>query len=277
MGIEGVVKLCKDRLVDLLHHPWKASSSASQTSKHRRRRKPLSTTEISDTGHRCAFLNRLPGEIRNTIYTLVLGNRHLSIRGVGQSLPPRRITHEEDPLPRSSNKLALLQTCRQIYQEAAGILYSSNDFEVPSIGQIQAFNRFTEIVSPTRLACMRTMTLICEVSYFRPFDTWASESFAYWKKLWSTMCVHMSALRHLKVQLKNLWACQGLKMTLNSYWVKPMLHLRDLDSFELLVEPGDIVAPQSYAHLQMIGEAESLATRVQLLRRHLKQQLCSPS
>ncbi|KAL9013717.1 MAG: hypothetical protein Q9173_001598 [Seirophora scorigena] len=204
------------------------------------------------------------------------GNRHLSIRGVGQSLPPRRITHEEDPLPQSSNKLALLQTCRQIYQEAAGVLYSSNDFELPSIGQIQAFNRFTEIVSPTRLACMRTMTLICEVSYFRPFDTWASESFAYWDKLWSTMCVHMSALRHLKVRLKNLWACQGLKMTLNSYWVKPMLQLRNLDSFELLVEPGDIVAPQSYVHLQIIGEAESLSTRVQLLRRHLKQQLCSP-
>ncbi|KAI4289355.1 MAG: hypothetical protein L6R35_001382 [Caloplaca aegaea] len=51
--------------------------------------------DILDMGQQCTFLISLPGEIRNTIYALVLGNRHLRIQESGDPPRQRRIRHEE--------------------------------------------------------------------------------------------------------------------------------------------------------------------------------------
>lgn len=295
MGIEKIVKTCKDRLVDSWHQPWIFSSSAnvatgkehtSYSLKHRRRGKALSNMDILDMGQQCTFLISLPGEIRNTIYALVLGNRHLRIQESGDPPRQRRIRHEEimdkevpqtilDSFPRPSSKLALLQTCRQIYREAADILYSTNNFDMSGIGQIKAFNHFTEIISPTRLACIRSLTLMCEVNLFKPLDPGASYFFRHWERLWSTMSLHMSALRHLKLQLVNLWLCQDSRMTLDSYWVKPMLKLRNMDTFELVVDPSDIVTPRCFSRWQNPSDTRLRTIRVEALRGLLKQHLCS--
>ncbi|KAL8991220.1 MAG: hypothetical protein Q9177_000304 [Variospora cf. flavescens] len=242
--------------------------------------------DILDMGQQCTFLTRLPGEIRNTIYALVLGNRHLRIQKIGHSPRTYRIIHKEyigkkipktviDPFLRPSSKLALLQTCQQIYREAADILYSTNNFDMSGMCQIEAFNHFTEMISPTRLACIRSLTLMCVADLFKPLDPGASYFFRDWERLWSTMSLHMSALRHLKLRLVKLWYCPDLRMTLDSYWVKPMLKLRNMDTFELVVDPGDIVTPQNLLRWLNPCDTGLLATRVEALRDLLKQHLYS--
>ncbi|KAE8447265.1 hypothetical protein EG329_010959 [Mollisiaceae sp. DMI_Dod_QoI] len=79
----------------------------------------------SDTKHNpCRLLDVLPAEIRNRIYNLLLLNSDLSQRksiiSVRAPQVGRTATYNLTP--------ALLQTCRQIYNEASAILYGSNVF-----------------------------------------------------------------------------------------------------------------------------------------------------
>lgn len=281
--------------MDSWHQPWylrkRSSQSAttretkadSKNSRHRKRR-ALSVTRTSNTQPQCTFLSRVPGEIRNAIYLLLLGNRRLCIHQDGPN-NRLRLSHEgwtdvqtmlSDNPPYPTNKLAILQTCQQIYVEAADILYTTNCFQMPDMDYIKAFNLFTRTISPTRLASITSLSLICEIDYFEPLHPYASTMFKHWKRMWATICLDMSALRHLTLQLQLLWIIKSLKLTANTYWVKPILQLRNLETFELIVEHDDIVAPEGFAHLQRPGDVEPLTARAEWLKQYSKKLLCSP-
>lgn len=90
--------------------------------------------------------------------------------------------------------------------------------------------------------------------------------------MWATICLEMSALRHLTVQLRYLYLVENLKLTADTYWVKPLLQVRNLETFDLIVEHDDVV----FQAIQHPGDVEGLAAKVERLRRYSKGLLCSP-
>ncbi|KAL9603138.1 MAG: hypothetical protein Q9219_001341 [cf. Caloplaca sp. 3 TL-2023] len=287
----------KSRVSDWWHQPWYLRGSsdssstlrkkASEASSKSRKRRTLSATGISDTQPQSTFLSKVPGEIRNAIYLLVLGDRRLAIYDSGIGPWKRRVRHSEIPsgqivLPASfpllpNNKLALLQVCRRIYLEAVGILYTTNQFQMLRVQDMKAFTLFMQSISPTRLASITTLELASNVSYFEPLHPLASNTFKHWKKMLAIICLYMSGLRSLVLYLRNLWAVENLKLTADTYWVKPFLQLRNLEKFELVVHRHDIVAPDHLNIRQPPGDAEELSAKVESLRQHSKKLLCSPA
>ncbi|KAL9005545.1 MAG: hypothetical protein Q9188_001706 [Gyalolechia gomerana] len=287
----------KERLLDSWHQPWylrKESSNrttlrdstASSRFGQRRTRRALSATRTLKSQSKCTFLNKVPGEIRNVIYMLVLGDRCLAIydRGLGPwksrvrhlEVPPSQMGFTDPLLFLPKNKLAILQTCRQLYVEAVDILYSTNHFQVLRMQDLKCFHQFMLSISPTRLASITDLTLVINVEYFEPLHPLASNMFKRWKKLWTVICMHMSGLRYLTLYLRNMWAVENLKLTPDTYWVKPFLQLRDLKKFELVVDREDIVGPEGLLNRQGSDDAEQLIGRIDRLRQYSKNLLCNP-
>lgn len=222
----------------------------------RRKRRALSATRLFNVQSKCTFLTRVPGEVRNIIYLLVLGNRRLGIcdRGPGPwrsrirhlEIPPRQKGFTDNVSFLPTNKLAMLQTCRQIYLEAVDILYTTNHFQMLQMQDMKVFTQFMQSISPTRLASITNLTLVANIEYFEPLHPLASNMFKHWRKMWATISLYMSALRYLTLYLRNLWAVENLKLTANTYWVKPFLQLRNLENFDLVVNREDIVAPEAF-------------------------------
>ncbi|KAL8720475.1 MAG: hypothetical protein Q9225_002663 [Loekoesia sp. 1 TL-2023] len=285
----------KERLLDSWHQPWylrKASSygtihkDAETSSKvsQRRKRRALSATRLYDVQPKCAFLSRVPGEVRNIIYLLVLGNRRLGIHDRGPGPLKGRIRHSEIPPQQTgftdtvsfltTNKLAILQTCRQIYLEAVDILYTTNHFQMLRMQDMKVFTQFMQSISPTRLASITNLTLVANVEYFEPLHPLASNMFKHWRKMWATISLYVSALRHLTLYLRNLWAVENLKLTADTYWVKPFLQLRNLENFDLVVNREDIVAPEGFQDRLEPNDTEQLTAKVERLRQYSKKLLC---
>ncbi|KAF1359339.1 hypothetical protein EJ07DRAFT_77821, partial [Lizonia empirigonia] len=101
---------------------------------------------------------RLPGEVRNRIYNLALGNRQIMI------LHPRlysairysRRCHGTDPFePNTVDKLLhLTETCRQIHAETDLLVFKANDFR---IGSELNFNKFLDSISQRQTDAIRTL------------------------------------------------------------------------------------------------------------------------
>ncbi|KAL8681243.1 MAG: hypothetical protein Q9186_002621 [Xanthomendoza sp. 1 TL-2023] len=297
----------KERLLDSWHRPWYRNASSadrpdqseekkSRSRSGKRKRRLVSTTRMSNVQLECAFLSRLPGEIRNEIYLLLLGNRRLSMFDCGRIPSKHRLIHHElrpdhkevlqghvlssRPHP-ATNKLAILQTCRQIYGEAADVLYSTNCFEIRRLDDLRAFNLFTESASPTRLACITQLTVRCQVEYFAPYHPLASQTFKLWKKMWATVSFQMSGLRHLTLQLLNTSIFINIQLTPESYWVKPFLRVRNLQTFKLLVEKGESMTGDHVTNpwerrSSLFSLSEHLDVKVEGLRQHSQKLLCSP-
>ncbi|KAI4143716.1 MAG: hypothetical protein L6R39_004474 [Caloplaca ligustica] len=290
---EGTETSWKERLLNAWHQPWFLRVNTNDPwlnsgDRHRRRqeRSALSTTKAPLTQSRCAFLSQIPGEIRNAIYLLLLGNRCLAILDtVPKDRTSRcRIRHVEwqkevwwpgnhsAKHPRPTNKLAVLQTCRQIYTEAADILYTTNCFLMPDMNDIEAFNLFTRTISLNHLASITRLSIVCRINYFEPMNPFASTMFKRWRRMWTTISLNMPALRHLTLQLRYLYVIENLKLTTDTYWVKPFLRLRNLKTFELVVDREDMVFPG----VQNPREAEEMAAKVERLRQYSTKLLCSP-
>lgn len=286
----------KERLLDSWYQgPSKrtipGNPIASSRFGQRHTRRALSATRASRTQSKCIFLTKVPGEIRNAIYMLLLGNRYIGIysRGLGPwkdlvchlELPPGQMSFPDPPLQfLPANKLPLLQTCRQVYIEVASLLYSTYQFRVLRMQDIKCFNRFMLTISPTRLATITNLALVVNVDYFEPLHHLASYTFKHWKRLWDVICLHMSALRHVTLRFRNLWIIENLKLTPDTYWVKPFLRLRNLARFELIVNREDIVGFESLRDNLRSSDAEeqavSLISKVDRLRQYSTNLLCSP-
>ena len=69
---------------------------------------------------------------------------------------------------------------------------------------------------------------------------------------------------------------ENLKLTADTYWVKPFLQLRNLETFELVVNREDIVVPEGFSSHRNLTDVELLAAKVERLRQYSTKLLCSP-
>lgn len=109
----------------------------------------------------------LPGEVRTRIYEHVLivsprepGNvvigRHID-RKCSKPATPTATTNSTPTTRPKCSDLALIQACRLVYREAAGIFYHCNQLELckPTL-----FNNFVHTTSWPRLQGLQTMTFV---------------------------------------------------------------------------------------------------------------------
>jgi hypothetical protein len=230
--------------------------------------------EVQDTKTTSPLL-LLPLEIREKIYADALGNGilhliqlpkrlgHIRCTTLDSTLPHGDLTracfwpspvqyyrHGElmNPEARSDGCLALLQTCRQIYNEASRILYRTNTFDA---NHPQTLLFLARTLRPERLESIRYLQL-----------TWSGrlpmiendadkepDDLKTWEDMWDTVGERMSGLRSLKLKLTlvdDVVSLQWLQFTRtrwtrNDVQFEKMLErlkmkVRGLSNFELDLE-----------------------------------------
>ncbi|KAL8904244.1 MAG: hypothetical protein Q9207_003405 [Kuettlingeria erythrocarpa] len=224
----------------------------------------LSVLSFKESTTHCQFLSVLPLEIRQEIYKYVVGCKRVHIVRRGKQMAhvrckcldtadtdftrtcrlAARRTHQRDSrLASTSNgNVALLTTCRQIYTEAVGILYSTNTFD---FDHQDLFLFFARSILPQRLAMIRTLHLCLGTANIdQPFPPSGEPALNGWSLMWETIGREMLALRHLRLRLteEDFSLYPNLYPTLyptldGDYWVKSMLQVRNLTSFHLQLRP----------------------------------------
>nr|GAT51808.1 predicted protein [Mycena chlorophos] len=129
--------------VDLAGARW--ASALDPPKPLKRKRIDIRSRQQATQPENCAFLHKLPLELRLAIYEQLLGGRQvrmfLSDDGKGghrhivnsRSFPQHAAQYtRQTPEPKSLS-IALLRVCRQIYVETHGLLFSDNIFDVFSI------------------------------------------------------------------------------------------------------------------------------------------------
>lgn len=128
-----------------------------------------------------------------------------------------------EPCPR--NRLSLLQTCRQIYVEAAPVLYSTNTFVILGQNNTPGFCDFSRSIRKDRLDLITSMYINCQAMYLE--DVFIQD----WRQMWEILATKMPGLKVLKVRLiKNF--TPPLELALEKDWVRPMLKVRGLKRFD---------------------------------------------
>ena len=113
---------------------------------------------------RCRLLG-LPPEVRNRIYEYVLyvPTTTGKVTLVKRLRPPRELIRRKTPRPSSPyTVLALLETCRQVYEEAKAIFYYINHLRLDDKGGAREFSSFFDNVNEKRRAGMQKLTLRLE-------------------------------------------------------------------------------------------------------------------
>lgn len=258
-----------------------------------RRRRRLSLSSRCASNVDCAFLNKLPMELRLEIYTYILGGKLLHL-----VQPPKRLAHISCPMGNqygyraccpttsrnnvrkdnnksnsklteslSNGNLAFLQTCRRIYIEAIDILYNSNIFD---IDHLQTFTFLTKTIPPQRLATISTLHTTWGVvyhngSYGRPLD-----GMDEWNSFCHLVATKMFGLRDFRVFLSHslpLNVTDGQDLD----WIKPLLEITGLRSFHLELRDMGSTA----GRLMFPPNLETQVNpEVQKLERCLREQLC---
>lgn len=99
----------------------------------------------------------------------------------------------------ASGLLPLLTSCRRIYSEAIGILYSTNIFEFTQ--NFAAFTFLKVMLPPHRLACLRRFRLHMRIPRHPASNTRAMRD---WQNLWTFFANEVTGLRDLYIQLQML-------------------------------------------------------------------------
>lgn len=244
--------------------PWLQLSVLSEAYRRKRnndpkklpkRRRRLSVPSRCVSNVDCAFLSRLPIELRLEIYTLVLGGKLLHIVQL-----PRQLAHRSCPSPNeygyrtcclstlrnnvrhassiaraslSSANIAILQTCRQIYMEAIDLLYNSNAFD---FDHLQTFVYFFKSIPSPRLATISTLHVTWSVSRSNGSYGQATDALNEWERFCHVVAIKMSGLRHFKISLSHNLPIQGLDVDgEDSVWIRPLLEIKGLKNFNLQV------------------------------------------
>lgn len=195
----------------------------------------------------CSFLKRLPLELRLHIYEYVLGGETINLvqirkrssewpfltsgsmltSMIGASWDPMK----PDPWKSPDINPALLLSCRQIYSEAADILYSSNVFAVDNI---TAFIYLAEnYLSSQRLLAIKHLqvsftwrftSLLASYIAARDVDD-GYYDFETWRRFWHLLANDMR-LTSLSIDIDGLSQHEDLE--LDAEWVKPILEVRGI-------------------------------------------------
>ena len=238
-----------------------------------RKRRALSISTGEPQINNMGLFSRLPFELRHAIYVYAIGNRLLHVTHVPRQ---RRMGHFDDDwtdaypfytspgeVCQSNGKTALLKTCRQIYLEAAPVLYTTNTLAGLFYAHRWAdFTYFFPTIRPYRLASMSSLYIRCPSKVLRPF---ASSSIKKrWRLLCNSIATKMSGLRHFHLAL-----CETLEETfplsLEEQWIQPMLQIHGLLTLRLEIEP--------YPH--MASFSTRYCDEIDRLKRDLERKMCN--
>lgn len=192
----------------------------------------------------------------------------------GENLPPDQ---RASPYYCSANplQLSLLQTGRQIYQEALPIFYGQNKFRILGITSEPPLNHFRRHVSEDHLAMITSICIDTRVDGFpqlrrvteqtQPPKSCGLITLQDWEETWNFLAARMAKLEELEVRMINPHF-PPLELTMEEAWVKPMLSVRGMKKFDF-----DIA--------QSIGSDQSTARYNEKLERfqeELRSSMCSP-
>ncbi|KAI4175613.1 MAG: hypothetical protein LQ346_008051 [Caloplaca aetnensis] len=214
----------------------------------------ISSLELDPSvGLEDSLLNRVPLEIRQEIYSYVLGRQDnflimvpFKIRAVLDSCTWDRNhrDHPErtDPLDIKANgqritdqrrrfwpqRTALLCTCRQAYAEAIGLLYTQNTFVIT---HPQMLFRFAKSIPIQRFNSIRNLrvsfsTPSCGALSYWTFNYWRR---AEWEMFWK-LVASMDDLRTLRVDILD-WTAENLSP--HNSLLRDISHIRGLQIFRL--------------------------------------------
>lgn len=219
-----------------------------------RPRRPLTICEVHAKNFplekRIGIFAKLPVEIRQMVFTYVLGG-HI-IDPIYEWLAARWIYHDcgtrgfvgpnlcaclgED----RKHRLALLQTCRQIYIEAIGLLYSTNSFGIYTYNVMDPIVCFFRAIQPQRLAFITTIDVKLYVQSMGPDAApmpkdriGYSDAYVGWRRLWHLMATEMTSLRNLDMAVSESELRRPEDLDPKADWVKPLLAVRGLRRVDL--------------------------------------------
>jgi hypothetical protein len=207
-----------------------------------------------------------------------------------------------EKLPRANS--TLLRTCRQIYQDAALLLYSTNIFDVDDLN---TFIYWSRTILPSRLAAVRALSISWDIFWppltkTDPLGRYTFEtacpharlglrnSDQVWVDFWDIVATKMPGLQDLRIMI----GCnppyygvvdpiiffgkeRGLLRDVNALWVKPLLTIRGLKKFELEIIGGG--SRGRYDHFSTpVGEDDlELQEKTELFLEDVRRIVCEPS
>ncbi|KAL8964751.1 MAG: hypothetical protein Q9197_006820 [Variospora fuerteventurae] len=217
---------------------------------HRARRLSILPTSKSQT--QSAFLTRLPLEVRQDIYTYVLGSNlthivckqgmlaHVRCKHT-QEMDHQRLCrtaavgtcHDETSMlaSTSNGNIALLGSCSQIYKEATDLLYSSNTFD---FDHQDLFLFFARSILPSRLTSIRCLHLNLKVSRIKQPFIWADTAPNGWSLMWEIIGRDMPGLKHLRVRFVGRTGAPF--PTMEDWWMESMLQVKNLKTFRIIFD-----------------------------------------
>ncbi|KAK5721119.1 hypothetical protein LTR15_007083 [Elasticomyces elasticus] len=170
-------------------------------------------------------LARLPAELRQTIYELVLTmawptiffeqtKLRRKIRYVLRTRPFEKIPHHYDPWGTLAtrgyrNNLAIIRTCKQVHRDAAHALFSCNEFRltlrtssVPEEIRYSDLNKVAKILMARFLAAIRgNSPKAIEIVYDKPCHLKHLNFDSDWDEHWSNLRALLLELRPLAARL----------------------------------------------------------------------------
>jgi hypothetical protein len=129
--------------------------------------------------------------------------------------------------------LAVLRTCRQLYQEAIPLLYSTNTFDFDSIPPLLYL---AQTIRPQRLESIRYLQLSFNLFMVGAFAPEPRTDYPFdmgtWQRVWKMVRTRMKGLRDLEVTLLVHAGDYGDEKR----WLEPISALRGLQKFALRME-----------------------------------------
>lgn len=208
----------------------------------------LESEQQTDGQLDCAFLTKLPYDIRLIIYEMVLGGNTLHLEAAN---PKSRILHSickhpaqidnasvhidcstqstvrpssapREDYEQATGFLPLLVTCRRIYSEAVGTLYNANTFEFTQ--NFAAFTFLKLMLPQQRLQSIRHLRLHLRIPRHPTLNSRASRD---WQDLWAFFGGEMAGLQSLYLQLQMLQPMEAhIEATSDDgaeTWIRPMV------------------------------------------------------
>ena len=209
------------------------------------------------TSNKTSFLD-LPFELREIIYKDILGGNLIHIRHIPWEKRlghwhcdysrPAHDTHTYGDTPSNikpfiNGKLALLKTCRQVYNEAIKILYRENTFAFCGSSSMDVFAAFINTTTSQRLANIKSLYINMRADVFkstrRTINLRQRTKYQHvklwdpqWIWQWDIIGTRMTGLRIINLKLERM---HNVYFSLDEGWVKPLLGVKNIDSFSLVI------------------------------------------
>jgi len=231
-----------------------------------KRRRALSRTS-SRSG--LGIFGKLPYEIRRIIFVEVLRGQVLHIDNPKHL--PRRLAHyrctglsqsawrQSDKIDKCGNgTMGLLKACRASYKETVVLLYTTTTFAIDGwIPGIKTFLYFCRSIRPWRLASITNLYVHSIAGIAEPL---IQRLLPCWIRLWDVVTTKMTSLKHLTLHLS---LSLRLPLPSDEAWVKPILQVRGLTTFDLKLNG------------QVTLEAEDYYSGIQTLKERLGERICT--